>query len=187
MRSISVAIIGITTALALIGGIDPASATSGKNHNCKVQCGMKKCSSKKCKMKCNDAMSVLEKKGCKNELAWMKKAGVSHMLNSKGPITVFAPTDAAYAKLGKARVDELTADPKKLAHTMKYHIANRKIKSSDIQEKGAILTSMGEFLMTNVKDGKPTVDGCLFTEWDIPCTNGVIHLIDEVPVPERGK
>ncbi|MBX9568205.1 MAG: fasciclin domain-containing protein [Candidatus Obscuribacterales bacterium] len=171
MRSISIAVIGLTTALAIFGGIDPASAKSGK----------------KAHHKSNDAMAVLQKKGCKTELAWMHKAGVSHMLHSKGPITVFAPTEAAYSKLGKARVDELTADPKKLANTMKYHIAHKKIAAADIPEKGAILTSMGEVLMTNVKDGKPTVDGCLFTEWDIPCSNGIIHLIDEVPVPERGK
>lgn len=186
MRSSSIAIVGLTAALAFFVGVDPAISKTSK-HNCKVKCGMKKCSEKACKMKCNDAMSVLEKKGCKTELEWMKKTGVSHMLHGKGPITVFAPTEAAYSKLGKGRIEELTKDPKKLANTMKYHIVNRKVKSGDIQEKGAILTSMGEFLMTNVKDGKPTVDGCLFTEWDIPCTNGVVHLIDEVPVPERGK
>lgn len=187
MRSISIAVIGITTALAFFGSIDPASAKSSKKHNCKVECGMKKCSARACKMKCNDAMTVLQKKGCKTELAWMHKAGTAHLLHGKGPITVFAPTDVAYSKLGKGRIDELTADPKKLANTMKYHIVNRKVKSTDIPEKGSIVTSMGEFLMTNVKDGKPTVDGCLFVETDIPCTNGVVHLIDEVPVPERGK
>ena len=135
----------------------------------------------------NDAASVMQQKGCKTELEWMKQAGTSHLLHSKGPITVFCPTEAAYGKLSKERKADIVRDPKKLQAMMKYHVAKRKIASSDIQPKGVVFTEVGECLMTNVKDGKPEVDGCLFTEMDIPCSNGVIHLIDEVPLPERGR
>lgn len=135
----------------------------------------------------NDAAAVLQKKGCKTELEWMHKAGTTHLLHAKGPITVFCPTEAAYGKLSKERKAELSGDPKRLQAIMKYHVAKKKVASTDIQPKGSIPTEVGEVLMTNVKDGKPEVDGCLFTEWDIPCSNGVIHLIDEVPLPERGR
>lgn len=136
----------------------------------------------------NDAAAVLAKRGdCKTELSWMKQSGQEGLLHCKGPITVYCPSDAAYGKMAKERQAEILNDKNKLSRTMKYHVAKGKVMAADIKEKDAVPTMVGEFLMTNVRDGKPTVDGCLFAEYDIPCSNGVIHILDEVPVPERGK
>ncbi|MBX9722468.1 MAG: fasciclin domain-containing protein [Candidatus Obscuribacterales bacterium] len=191
MRIRTIGVVSLAAAVALFVGVDSAQAKTGKKHcTTKGHCAKKShhcCKSSHC---ChgNDAGSVLMKKGnCKTELELMKKAGMCSTMHGKGPITVFAPTDEAYAKLGKARVADISGDPKKLSALVKYHVLNRKVNAGDIKAGGSLVTSEGESLMTNSKDGKAEVDGCLVIEQDIPCSNGVIHLLDFVPVPERGK
>lgn len=185
----AISLVGFFAACTLIIGAVPAQAKHHHHH--KASCTHAACCSKThcCEHKgSHDAGAVLWKKGnCKTELELMKKAGMCHVLCGKGPLTVFAPTDAAYAKLGKARLDDLQNDPKKLLAAMKYHIVGRKVTSADIQAKGALTTLEAESLMTNVKDGRAEVDGCLLSEPDNAASNGVVHFIDDVPLPERGK
>jgi uncharacterized surface protein with fasciclin (FAS1) repeats len=194
MRIRTIGVVSLIAAFALFVGADAAQAKTGKKHSGKTHCSTKKCTEKSCdlsscaKKGCKHAGSVIYKKGnCKTELDLMNKAGICNRLCGKGPITIFCPTDAAYGKLGKARLDDIKKDPKKLSAMMKYHILNKKLMAADIQAKGAVTTSEGESLMTNVKDGKAEVDGCLIIEQDIPCANGVVHIIDDVPIPERGR
>lgn len=181
MRIRTIGVVSLVAAIALFVGVDSAEAKAGKQHcSTKSNCSKKNIN--------NDAVSVLRKKGdCKTELELVHKAGMSHVLQGRGPVTVFAPNDQAYGKLGKARLDDLKADPKKLSELVKYHVLDRKVMAGDIKEKGSLVTKQGESLMTNSKDGKAEVDGCLVIEQDIPCSNGVIHILDFVPVPERGK
>jgi uncharacterized surface protein with fasciclin (FAS1) repeats len=195
MRIRTIGVVSLVAALALMTGTDAAQAKSTKKHPGKGHCSIHKKSQEKCcdlslcaKRGCKHAGSVIFTKGnCKTELELMKKAGMCKVLCGKGPITVFCPTDTAYSKLGKARLDDIKNDPKKLTALVKYHIVNKKLMAADIQPKGSVYTCEGEALMTNVNNGKAEVDGCLLIESDIPCANGVIHLIDDVPVPERGK
>ncbi|MBX9690064.1 MAG: fasciclin domain-containing protein [Candidatus Obscuribacterales bacterium] len=189
MRIRTIGILSLMAAFSLFVGTDAAEAKSGKKH-----CSTNHCSKSKkhcckaehcCTHNHNSACSVLWKRGdCKTELEMMKAGGLCGTMSGKGPITVFCPTDAAYAKLGKARLEDLKKDPKKLAG---YHILPKKLMAADIQAASSVVTKEGESLMTNVKDGKAEVDGCLIIEQDIPCSNGVIHILDQVPVPERGK
>lgn len=188
MRIRTIGVVSLIAAFALFTGADSAQAKSGKKHGSHHKHHAKSCGSmSECcgSKKCNDAGAVLWKKGnCKTELEMIKKAGMCNILCGKGPITVFCPTDAAYAKLGKARLEAASKDPKKL---VSYHILKRKAMAGDLKAPGSVITAEGESLMTNVKDGKAEVDGCLIIEQDIPCSNGVVHILDEVPVPERGK
>jgi len=193
MRIRTFGVVSLLAAVALFTGADSVQAKHSKKHSEKTNCSYHKvcCSSTThCTTKsgANDAGSVIFKKGnCKTELELMKKAGLCHVLCGKGPLTLFCPTDTAYAKLGKARLADIEKDPKKLTALLKYHILNRKVTAADVQAKGSLCTSEGESLMTNTNNGKSEVDGCLLIEPDLACSNGVVHLIDDVPVPERGK
>ncbi len=190
MRIRTIGVLSLLAAVSLFIGVDSAEAKGKKHHSSRAHCVNKKQHCCKQDVCCSgkDVCSVLSKKdNCKTETELMKKAGMCNVLHGKGPITIFAPTDAAYSKLGKARLDDLSGDPKKLSSLMKYHVLNRKVMAGDIQAKGSLVTSEGESLMTNTKDGKAEVDGCIVVEQDIPCSNGVIHLVDFVPVPERGR
>lgn len=183
----TIGVLSLLAAFAFFAGGDAAQAKSSKK-----QCSHKSscCSSSQCcrGKKGNDVGSVLWKRNdCKTEIELMKKAGMCNVVCGKGPITHFCPTDAAYAKLGQARLDDLKNDPEKLKAAMKYHVLNRKVSSGDIKAGASLVTSQGESLMTNVNNGKAQVDGCLIIEADIPASNGIVHIIDDVPLPERGK
>ena len=183
MRIRSIGVVSMIAALALIGGADAAQAKSGRHAHCKA--GKHVCHSKHCCKAGNSAAAVLSKKGnFKTELAMAKDAGLCNSLCGKGSYTWFAPTDEAYAKLGKAKLEDLKKNPKKL---VQYHMVNHKVMAGDLKAPGSLVTLEGESLMSNVNNGKGEVDGCLIIEQDIPCANGVIHILDEVPVPERGK
>ncbi|HEY9683779.1 MAG TPA: fasciclin domain-containing protein [Oculatellaceae cyanobacterium] len=115
----------------------------------------------------------------------LKAAGLTKTLEGKGPFTVFAPDDAAFAKLPKN--NNLSGDKDKLAKTLKYHVVAKKLMASDLTAMRSVPTLEGESLMLNSKDGKEIVDGAMVTKADIVCNNGVIHVIDTVLSPERGK
>jgi uncharacterized surface protein with fasciclin (FAS1) repeats len=121
----------------------------------------------------------------KTLVADIKAAGLAKTLEGKGPFTVFAPDDAAFAKLPKN--NNLSGDKDKLAKTLKYHVIGRKLLASDLTPLRSVTTLEGESLMLNNKDGKVLVDGAVVTKADIVCNNGVIHVIDTVLSPERGK
>lgn len=114
-------------------------------------------------------------------------AGLTFTLEGRGPFTVFAPDDAAFAKLSKGQLDSLLADKKKLQTVLKYHVVGQKVMAAEVAQKRALPTLQGESLMINAKDGTVIVDGALVTKPDIVCGNGVIHVIDTVLMPERGK
>lgn len=186
MRIRSIGVVSMIAALALLGGADAVQAKSGKKHASCCKAGKHVCHGKRCcKAVSNNAGHVLLNKGnFKTELDMVKKAGMCHVLCGKGPITMFAPTDEAYAKLGKAKLEDLKKDPKKL---VQYHMLNKKVMAGDIKPAGSLVTLQGESLMSNTNNGKAEVDGCLIIEQDVPCGNGVIQVLDEVPVPERGR
>ena len=119
----------------------------------------------------------------------LTKAGLAGTLSTSGPFTVFAPSDAAFAKLPKAKVEALLADKKKLREVLKYHVVKGKMTAEELSAKRSIPTLQGEFLMVDSKnDGDMlVVDGAIVTKPDISCGNGIIHEIDFLLVPERGK
>lgn len=115
------------------------------------------------------------------------KTGLNRALSSKGNYTLFAPSEAAFAKLPKADRDALMADREKLTKVLKYHVIPRKLSASDLSGKTSAVTMEGESVMLVNKDGTQVVDGAIVTKADINKSNGVVHIIDTVLMPERGK
>ncbi len=122
-------------------------------------------------------------------VAAVKAAGLAEALQAKGPFTVFAPTDAAFAKLPAGTVDALLKDPAKLAAILKYHVVSGKVMAADvIKAHGAKPATLnGAALDITVKGGIVYVNGATVTGADVAASNGVIHVIDTVLLPPAGK
>ena len=112
----------------------------------------------------------------------LKAAGLVDTLKGKGPFTVFAPTDEAFAKVPKADLDALLKDKAKLTSVLTYHVVPGKILSKDIKA-GMVKTVQGGEL-TIATAGGVTVNGAKVTTADIEADNGVIHVIDAVLMPK---
>jgi uncharacterized surface protein with fasciclin (FAS1) repeats len=115
--------------------------------------------------------------------AALAKADLVSTLKGKGPFTVFAPTDAAFAKVPKADLDALLADKAKLAAVLTYHVVPGKVMAKDVKP-GKVKTVQGSELTLAASDGGVKVDGAQVVQADIVADNGVIHVIDSVVLPK---
>ena len=114
--------------------------------------------------------------------AALTAAGLVDTLKGPGPFTVFAPTDAAFAKIPKAQLDALLADKAKLTAVLTYHVVPGKVMAKDVKA-GKVKTVQGSEL-TIATAGGVTVDGAKVSATDIVADNGVIHVIDSVVLPK---
>ena len=112
----------------------------------------------------------------------LQAAGLVETLKGKGPFTVFAPTDAAFAKLPPGTVEALLKDKAKLASILTYHVVAGKVMAKDVKA-GDVKTVNGQSLMVKT-DGGVTVNGAKVVQADIGADNGVIHVIDTVVLPK---
>jgi len=112
----------------------------------------------------------------------LEKAGLIDTLKGKGPFTVFAPTDAAFAKVPKKDLDALLADKSKLASVLTYHVVPGTVMAKDVKA-GKVKTVQGSDLTLSTRDGVK-VDGANVVKTDIVADNGVIHVIDSVVLPK---
>lgn len=129
---------------------------------------------------------VAEAQGFKTLLAAAKAAGLAETLGSSGPFTVFAPTDAAFAKLPAGTLESLLKpeNKDKLARILKHHIVEGRVYSPAALAAGKATTLAGTTLPIAAKGGKATVGAAGITATDVDATNGVIHVIDAVLLPE---
>ena len=109
-------------------------------------------------------------------------ANLINTLKGKGPFTVFAPTDEAFAKIPKADLDALLKDKKKLAAVLTYHVVPGKVMASDVKA-GIVKTVQGSELTITTTNGV-MVDKAKVIKTDIVADNGVIHVIDTVIMPK---
>jgi uncharacterized surface protein with fasciclin (FAS1) repeats len=114
--------------------------------------------------------------------AALTAAGLIDTLKGKGPFTVFAPTDEAFAKIPKGDLDKLLADKAKLTAVLTYHVVPGKVMAADVKA-GKVKTVQGSEL-TLATAGGVMVDGAKVTATDIVADNGVIHVIDSVVMPK---
>jgi uncharacterized surface protein with fasciclin (FAS1) repeats len=117
----------------------------------------------------------------------LEKAGLIDTLKGKGPFTVFAPTDAAFAKVPKADLDALLKDKAKLKAVLTYHVVSGKVMAADVvkmKDGSKVKTVNGKEFTLGLKDGKVMVDNANVTKTDIAASNGVIHVIDSVIMPK---
>ena len=115
-------------------------------------------------------------------------AGLVDTLKSAGPFTVFAPTDAAFAKLPKADLDALLADKKRLTEVLTYHVVSGKVPASTVVtlNGSAVKTVNGATVLVQVNAGKVTLNETVnVTATDIEASNGIIHVIDSVLLPPK--
>lgn len=112
----------------------------------------------------------------------LKVAGLVETLKGKGPFTVFAPTDAAFAKIPKAHLDALLDDKDKLTAVLTYHVVPDRVMSKDVKA-GMVKTVQGSSLTVGTMGGVK-VDNANVTAVDIVADNGVIHVIDTVMLPK---
>ncbi|MBE2251104.1 MAG: fasciclin domain-containing protein [Myxococcus sp.] len=118
--------------------------------------------------------------------AALKEAGLIETLKGKGPFTVFAPTDEAFAKIAKKDLDALLKDKKKLTAVLTYHVVGGSVMAADVvkmKDGSKVKTVEGREFTVGLKDGKVTVDGANVVKTDIAASNGVIHVIDTVIMP----
>jgi len=118
-------------------------------------------------------------------VAAAKAAGLVDALKGPGPYTVFAPTDAAFAKLGTATINSLLANPDKLKSILLYHVVPGKVYSFQVPFGSSATTLNGASVQFSIKNGQPYVDDARIVTTDIQTTNGVIHVIDTVILPPQ--
>lgn len=112
----------------------------------------------------------------------LQAAGLVDTLKGKGPFTVFAPTDAAFAKLPAGTVEALLKDKAKLTAILTYHVVPGKVMAKDVKA-GEVKTVNGQSL-TLATAGGVTVNGAKVIQADVAASNGVIHVIDTVVLPK---
>ena len=105
-------------------------------------------------------------------------------LKGKGPFTVFAPTDDAFAKLPAGTVEALLKDKEKLRAVLTYHVVAGKVKAAQVVKMTSAKTVQGGAVKIAAEGGKVMIDGATVTKADIECSNGVIHVVDSVLLPK---
>lgn len=118
-------------------------------------------------------------------VAAVKAAGLAETLSGEGPFTIFAPTNEAFAKLPEGTVESLLKpeNKEKLAAILTYHVIAGKVMAADVKP-GKAATANGKEVTIEVKDGAVTVDKAKVVKTDLAGSNGVIHVIDSVILPE---
>jgi uncharacterized surface protein with fasciclin (FAS1) repeats len=119
-------------------------------------------------------------------VAAVQAAGLEETLRSEGPFTVFAPTDEAFAKLPEGTVENLVKPENKdqLVAILTYHVVAGEVYAKDVMGLSSAKTVNGAEVPIEVKDGMVFVGGAKVTKADVKASNGVIHIIDTVMIPE---
>lgn len=113
----------------------------------------------------------------------VQAAGLVDTLKGPGPFTVFAPTDEAFAKIPKDKLDALLKDKAALTKVLTYHVVPGKVMAKDVKA-GQVKTVEGSALSVSMKGGKVGVDNANVVKADVAADNGVIHVIDSVVMPK---
>lgn len=115
-------------------------------------------------------------------VAAVKAAGLVDTLKGKGPFTLFAPTDDAFAKLPKGTVDKLLKDVPQLKKILTYHVVSGKVMAADVSKMKSAKTVEGSEVKIDASQGVKVNDATV-SKADVAADNGVIHIIDTVLMP----
>jgi len=116
--------------------------------------------------------------------AALQAAGLVDALSGEGPFTVFAPTDEAFAKLPPGTVDALLKDKAKLTQILTYHVVSGNVPASEVVKVTSAKTLSGGTLKVTVMEGKVMVNNAHVIKADVKASNGVIHIVDTVLLPQ---
>ena len=133
--------------------------------------------------------TAVEAGSFKTLAAALTTADLVETLQGKGPFTVFAPTDAAFAKLPEGTVANLLKPENKqqLADILKFHVVAGRVYSTDLLSAKSAVTLQGSKLYAAMEESGAQVEGANIVAIDIDASNGVIHVIDAVMLPKTGK
>ena len=129
--------------------------------------------------------TAVEAGSFKTLAAALQAADLISTLKSEGPFTVFAPTDAAFAKIPKADLDALLSDKRALTEVLTYHVVSGKVMAADVVKLTQAKTVEGSPVKIKVVDGKVMINNANVSATDIAASNGVIHVIDMVIMPVK--
>ena len=173
--TMAVAALGAFSVSAVRGGEACASAAPAAS------------ASAACEAKAKDLVDTAVAAGSfKTLVAAVQAAGLVETLKGEGPLTVFAPTDEAFAKLPEGTVAELLKpeNKAKLVRILTYHVVPGKVLAADVVKLSEAKTVEGSKVRIQVEGGKVKVDGANVVKTDILTSNGVIHVIDAVILPK---
>ncbi|MBE0565174.1 MAG: fasciclin domain-containing protein [Krumholzibacteria bacterium] len=134
----------------------------------------------------HDTQAILplaEEAGFTTLVAAVKAAGLVEALSAKGPFTVFAPTEEAFAKLPEGTVEALLANPEQLKKVLLYHVVAGSVMAKDVVKLTSAETLGGQRVAIDAKDGVKVNDANV-VKTDIAASNGVVHVIDTVLIPQ---
>ena len=133
-------------------------------------------------------VSVADTIASKPELSTLSglvvKAGLTDTLKGAGPFTVFAPTNAAFAKVPAKTMEELANDPVKLKAVLTYHVVPSKVMASEVKN-GNVKTINGANLALSKSGDFVTVEDGMVQTADLSAVNGVVHIVDSVLIPPK--
>ena len=127
--------------------------------------------------------TVIEAGNFKTLVKAVQEAGLIETLQQEGPLTVFAPTDEAFAKLPDGTIETLLNDKERLTEILTYHVLADKVMSNEVVNIKNATTANGKKISINSKECIK-IDNANVIKTDIECSNGVIHVIDTVLIPK---
>jgi len=110
----------------------------------------------------------------------LEKADFAALLNNAGVYTLFAPNDDAFQRMD---IEKALDDPENLTATLKYHLVSGRLTAAEIGALGSLGTEYGKALTIEPEEGVPLIDNAQFVTTDIECSNGIIHIINNVFQP----
>ena len=116
----------------------------------------------------------------------LTRAGLVGALEKPGPYTVFAPTDAAFAKVPRQTLDALLADKPKLKAVLLYHVVSGKVVAADVVKLSSARTLEGKRVRIKVAGTNVFVNSAKVTKPNVMASNGVIHVVNRVLIPPTG-
>jgi uncharacterized surface protein with fasciclin (FAS1) repeats len=111
----------------------------------------------------------------------LENAGMTEVLKGPGPFTLFAPDDDAFSRMN---IESMLSDPANLKSVLTYHLVSGKLTAEDIGRMETLATENGKSLTVALDEGGIVVDNGKFVRADIECSNGVVHIIDNVFQPQ---
>lgn len=164
--------IPIITALVLALAVGVATATAGRATTVGPKMGEK-----------NLVQTAVAAGQFKTLASLLQKAGLAGTLEGKGPFTVFAPTDAAFAKVPKATLASLAKNKAKLRAVLLYHVVKGKVTAAQAMKLQSAKTLEGKSISIRASGGKVIVGGATVVKANVLASNGVIHVINKVLIP----
>jgi uncharacterized surface protein with fasciclin (FAS1) repeats len=116
-------------------------------------------------------------------LSLVKKAGLADELSAPGALTVFAPTNAAFARVPKATLNSLAKNPAALKRVLLYHVAAGKVTAAKVVRLKSAKTLAGQSVRIRVTGTTVRINDARVTTADVKASNGVVHVIDRVLIP----